>query len=460
MLPHIVIIDDGVDDEHFDFQVRSDLEYCYQAGRFVERLHANTVERFSHGTICAAIIRQYFGPFTCSSLKILGSKWKCNIQALLAALDWCIAHDVDIVNMSLGSTDFRDEERLLGKVNELARKTIMVAAQSNDYLRSYPACFTNVICVNNLVPDSSDLILRRADVDGVDISAKGIHHLTTRYGSAFYTDNANSYAAPFVTAQVCCHLTQSRKKEFYLAKMSGSDPAQFHRSYPIPDWIREAIILSNSGVPDNLPYKVHSWRLDDFLGFPLRKKLVGNADTLVVLLDRSCITQECMSTLLSIAADYELDIVMTDELLGGHDEEIDGSKCRVWTPSSSRTGAESKQIDIEIPVVAIYHKDLFELIQKSIDLRKHFRECGYNATLILRNPIAGIFGLLYIPPSQNVSKIFRKITHYAASDIILVACEGNGAEESTITADLHMGLADYKDTIGLYNGIVENFSAV
>ena len=460
MLPHIVIIDDGVDDEHFDFQVQSDLEYCHQAGRFVERLHTNTVERVSHGTICAAIIRQYFGSFICSSLKILGAEWKCNIQALLAALDWCIAHDVDIVNMSLGSTDFRDEERLLAKVNELARKTTMVAAQSNDYLRSYPACFTNVICVNNLVTDSSDLILRRADVDGVDISAKGIHHLTPRYGSAFCTDNANSYAAPFVTAQICGHLTQSRKKEFYLAKMAGCDPAQFHRSYPIPDWIREAIVLSNSGAPDNLPYKVHSWRLDDFLGFPLRKKQVGNADSLVVLLDRSSITQGDMSSLLSIAADYELDVVMTDELLDGHNEEIDGSKCRMWTPASSRTEVEFKRTDVEIPIVEIYNKDIFELIQRSLDLRKHFRECGYNATLVLRNSIAGIFGLMYIPPSQNVSKIFRKITHYAASDIILVASEGDGTEESSVTADMHMVLADYKDTIGLYNRIVENFSAV
>ena len=167
-----------------------------------------------------------------------------------------------------------------------------------------------------------------------------------------------------------------------------------------------------------------------------------------------------MSALLSIAADYELDIVMTDELLGEHDEEIDGSKCRVWAPSSFRTEVESKRTDVEIPIVEIYHKNIFELIQKSIDLRKHFRECGYNATLIFRNPVAAIFGLLYMPPSQNVSKVFRRITHYTASDIILVACEGDGTEESDTTADLHVVLADYKDTIGLYNGIVENFSAV
>ncbi|KJD45255.1 S8 family serine peptidase [Paenibacillus terrae] len=101
----------------------------------------------NHGTLCAGIVQTYFPDAMISSVKILNHR-KGNAVQLCAALRWCVKHRVQVANISLGSTDFRDRGMLREVVNEFAAAgLIMVCAAHNGGLLTYPASFTNVIGV-------------------------------------------------------------------------------------------------------------------------------------------------------------------------------------------------------------------------------------------------------------------------------------------------------------------------
>lgn len=83
-----------------------------------------------------------------SSVQILDENGQGGINKLRQAFEWCLEEKIDIVNLSLGTTNFRDKEVLQQIVNDYVRKgLIIIAAFSNEYVTTYPAFFSNVIGV-------------------------------------------------------------------------------------------------------------------------------------------------------------------------------------------------------------------------------------------------------------------------------------------------------------------------
>jgi subtilisin len=138
------------------------------------------------------------------SLKVLNSRGSGYLSDVLEALDWVIANEMDVVNMSLGTnsniTSFHEA------VQEVYQAGIvLVAAGGNDgpgiNTVDYPAAYLEVIAVSaidaaNNVPSWSS---RGPEID---LTAPGINIYSTYRGGGYRTMQGTSMSTPHVTGVV------------------------------------------------------------------------------------------------------------------------------------------------------------------------------------------------------------------------------------------------------------------
>lgn len=208
----IAVLDTGVTEEYRkylkDAMVVDGIYGVRRQGRISE-------DGFFHGTYCAAIIRKYFGEAELSSIQILDEKGRGTVEKLAPAFEWCLKQGISIVNVSFGTTNFRDREYLLRLVDYYtARGLVVIAASANTGFTTYPASFSSVIGVERRekAPGTEQQGIRKWDGDfascclrsgnlhtGVEILAPSVHEVKIG-GRRIFTTQSNSYAAPFVTA--------------------------------------------------------------------------------------------------------------------------------------------------------------------------------------------------------------------------------------------------------------------
>lgn len=80
------------------------------------------------------------------SLRILDENGKGEIECLKPALEWCLESGINVVNLSLGTTHFKDKTGIRKIINYYANQGIcIIAATSNSKYVTYPASFSNVL---------------------------------------------------------------------------------------------------------------------------------------------------------------------------------------------------------------------------------------------------------------------------------------------------------------------------
>lgn len=98
-------------------------------------------EKSTHGTLCAAIVRLYAPDAELISLRVLDPETgKGTVNQVRYALEWCIANNVSLINLSVGSASNNDWMSLRSTISKLTAKNIpLVCACSNGAL---PSIFT------------------------------------------------------------------------------------------------------------------------------------------------------------------------------------------------------------------------------------------------------------------------------------------------------------------------------
>ena len=208
----IAVIDTGVDINHPDLKDRivgvknftSDDKYN----------QGNVTDYSGHGTSVAGIIA--------SSGKITGVSPKCNLLILKAltrsggktvwvtdAINYAISQGVDIINMSLGSTN-RDDNMYMARKKAVNKNIMVVCACGNngdnnintDEL-NYPASYNECISVGSISYSRkySRFSASNKEVDlatfGEGLNGRGV--LST-YPNGLYKENkGTSFSAPFVS---------------------------------------------------------------------------------------------------------------------------------------------------------------------------------------------------------------------------------------------------------------------
>ena len=195
----IAIIDNGVDEAALGNEISGKVYVNEKKECVYDEADMSRV-RFAHGTICAAIIQKYLANSEIYSIRLLNEDGSGLIEHLKPALDWCIEKGIYLVNLSLGTTHFRDKSLIRTLVNHYVSKGMcIVAATSNSGYESYPASFSNIIGVATHSSFFSDSLKRL--FLGINILGESEHTLRL-YGVASVTQKCNSYAAPFVTAYI------------------------------------------------------------------------------------------------------------------------------------------------------------------------------------------------------------------------------------------------------------------
>ena len=110
--------------------------------------HDDYVDRLGHGTAVAAVIREKAPAAQIFAIKVFEQELSATAEALVSACDWASRHDIQIVNMSLGTQNAGHERALAGAVARLrATGAMIVAAGEQDGVRWLPGALPEVLGV-------------------------------------------------------------------------------------------------------------------------------------------------------------------------------------------------------------------------------------------------------------------------------------------------------------------------
>lgn len=198
----LAVIDDGIDDNY----IENKLIFLIANETTVSSYHSE--KGLTHGTIVAHIIEKTCEINSIISIKILKDQGEqgCS-NKLITALEWCLTEGIQIINMSLGTTNLFEREKISQTVSKLYQKgVIMIAAVSNDNKITYPASLNTVIGVSydwNRELSKNQFAYVENPIDGTDI----IVHPNYSFSDLIIA-NCNSYSAPLVTSKVYQLYTQ------------------------------------------------------------------------------------------------------------------------------------------------------------------------------------------------------------------------------------------------------------
>lgn len=105
-------------------------------------------DELGHGTAVAATIRGYSEEAALYPIRIFRKRLVAPVTALVAAIDWAIDHEMDVVNLSLGVTKLQWRQSFEA-VSLRARDagTLLVSAAENQGAPCLPGCLPGVLGV-------------------------------------------------------------------------------------------------------------------------------------------------------------------------------------------------------------------------------------------------------------------------------------------------------------------------
>jgi subtilisin family serine protease len=210
----VAVLDTGVDQTH------PDLEANIAAVVDFTGSPSGTNDIQGHGTHCAGIIA---GTDTGTGIvgvapqvklycgKVLGDNGTGSIENIVKGLQWAIQENVDVISMSLGTTQ-QPPEKLHESILQAITKgiTIVAATGNNNGPVGWPALYDEVIAVSALNEDYD-----RADFSNYgiknEIIAPGVDILSTYKNHTYARLSGTSMATPIISASAALYI--SRFKE-------------------------------------------------------------------------------------------------------------------------------------------------------------------------------------------------------------------------------------------------------
>ena len=198
----VAVVDSGVDAAHPKVgPVAGGVSFTVEAdGRIVQG--ADISDCAGHGTACAGIIRKGAPDAEVYSVRIFDASLGADGRALVSAIRWAVAHRMDVVNLSLGTTDVTFREAVAEACREAVEAgVILVAAAHNDGRESYPAVLPEAIGVaGGRVYDRYGYFYRSDHA--IECVARGDEQRLCWLEGREIMAGGSSFAAPTITAVV------------------------------------------------------------------------------------------------------------------------------------------------------------------------------------------------------------------------------------------------------------------
>ena len=359
---------------------------------------------FQHGTNCAMILEKYCSDCYLISIRILDENGRGAIKSIYPALEWCYKNQIRVINLSLGTVDFRDSEKLKALVNECAAKgMIIIAATANSGFVSYPASFTNVIGVattNSPLSYTKDYM--QMGIDSIVPS----EHMVKMYDKEIKTSLSNSYAAPYMCALIANKLSNNKTLDIVKLKRYAKEQSHIEMTAEgyEPDWIYRAYI-SSRGTTSRAEYY-----FETVTG--TYDEIQGKIDTVIAY---------------SMAKLENLDIRNKHLIYLGNEDiyniDVQGF---IWSRETRQRQIKYNYYQgngLEVPVVILAVEDKIDKFYVLTELKRAFANSGYNAYAIGMEPECVLYALEYMPePVSNIDNwknFIESQTFYKQSDLVI-----------------------------------------
>lgn len=436
---HIAVIDDGINYEEINFKLKHNLAVDDDM-----QVKENTeFYKSFHGTMCSKIILKYLKTEAhISSIKILDEKGISDINKLLVALRKAEEIGADIINLSLGSTTFKDKEKLLPAINSASYKgMIIVCAVNNLLYYTYPATFTNVISVcadreNKLKEEEIEI----SDTNFSNIFIKAFAKHTVKFNDKTTEQlyPANSYATPMVTAIIANNYNLwSAKGMLYVEDIKiclnnlsvNKKDAIFEYSYP--DWIQNALYIhiGNKNIDTfdlryldkNLNIFKYEFEADnEFINFINDYIKTENSciDTLIIK-TKSELSNISAKKLQEIIKEKVHSLIYLDEHNFKHNLSAAKGGFKVWSiPDILKYNISNDRDfslkEISVPLITIKSENISKFL--SNDLKAFFENKGHNCQIFSDDCYKLLSNAVYIDSNMNEITVDKLI--YSSNEII------------------------------------------
>jgi subtilisin len=201
----VAIIDSGVDADHpavgrvHGAVIVEPDEGAEDGYRIIEGPHADL---YGHGTACAGIIRAIAPDVELYSVRVLGERLTGKGWIFAAGLDWAINAGMDVVNLSLSTTN-DDYLQMFHELTDAAAfsRVMLVSAMANEPKKSIPSEFSSVFSTAAIAADDA-LELRYNSAGPAEWGARGIDVDVAWADGSTITATGNSFAAPHVAGLI------------------------------------------------------------------------------------------------------------------------------------------------------------------------------------------------------------------------------------------------------------------
>jgi subtilisin len=203
----VAVIDSGVEFDH------PALEGCVVGGIAIEfdvtapnnlryEIEEQPTDLFGHGTACAGIIHSIAPKAEIYSVRVLGNDAKGRSVQFAAGIDWAIANEMHVINMSL-STSKEEFYALFHRLTDQAyfKNVVLISAVNNIPTASYPSLYSSVVSV--AAHEGKDPFTYYYNPNPpVEFGAPGIDIQVAWNNKGSMVSTGNSFAAPHITGLV------------------------------------------------------------------------------------------------------------------------------------------------------------------------------------------------------------------------------------------------------------------
>lgn len=192
----VALIDGGLNSNEFEVKESVGLTMKNDMIQII----SNPKNKSNHGINVARCIKSIYPNVEFIDINILDENMESNSKVLLKALEYCKDLNVDIINISLGTTNrkyYFKMKRILKQI--IKNEVIIVAADSNDGEISYPANIKEVVKVKGYGGmDSSKTFYNEGYYYSSNVLSKDLISRKSEEGIC-----GNSIACGFITGHVC-----------------------------------------------------------------------------------------------------------------------------------------------------------------------------------------------------------------------------------------------------------------
>lgn len=374
----IAIIDNGINRELICKDKIQAQIVIDENNRCIEDKNEIQITDFQHGTFCALIVEKYNSHCILNSVRILDRNGKGGIEKIEPALEWCYQHNIRVVNLSFGTTNFNECEKLKKLVNKYAYNgMIIVAATANSGFVSYPASFTNVIGVATIgSPLSYSKDYMQMGIDTVVPS----EHMVKMFDEEIRTSLSNSYAAPYVCALIANRLNIDQALDIKKLKEYAREQSRTEMVGGVyePDWVYRAYVTGRKKTS----------RADYYF-----ETVSGEFNE---------IREEVDTVIACTVADLEsLDAKNKNVIYLGKEDiyniDVQGFFWSRETRQQQILNNHYQGNSLEVPVVVLAIETAIDSFYILTELKRAFACDGYNAYTIEMEPECVLYGLEYMP---------------------------------------------------------------